>query len=229
MADGEFRLRIGYRKADRLRHLSHLEVTRALERGARRAGLPYAVTRGFSPRMKAAFGPALPVGTAGLREYWDIWLTEYIPVSGVLAPLKAAMPEQIAPSEAGYVAPSEPSLSSACRLGLYEIVIEGKGVTAQSVGTAIEAVVAEGELKVERKGKTKIYDLAEGLPKEPTVRSEGTAVVVEMTTRMGPQGSLRPDALVTEALSRSGVTAYTIAVTRSDLLIEEDAGARRPL
>lgn len=229
VAEIEYRLRVEYQKADRLRFLSHLEVTRALERGLRRSRLPYAVTRGFSPHMKAAFGPALPVGTGGRREYWDVWLTQYVPAGDVLGELTEATPPLLAPAKAGYVASEEPSLSSACTLGVYEIEVEGKGVTSQGVGAAIDAVVAEGEFRVERKGKTKVYDLVEGLPKEPTTESRDTATVVHMTTRMGPQGSLRPDAFISEALSKGDITADTIVVTRNELLIEDDSGVRRPL
>ncbi|WP_417304102.1 DUF2344 domain-containing protein, partial [Ellagibacter isourolithinifaciens] len=44
-----FRLRLTFAKQGRLAMLSHLEVARALERTVRRAGLPYAVSQGFSP------------------------------------------------------------------------------------------------------------------------------------------------------------------------------------
>jgi hypothetical protein len=112
---------------------------------------------------------------------------------------------------------------------VYEVTVEGKGATAQSVGAAVDAVVAEGVFRVERKGKTKVYDLADGLPKEPVATSAGMAVVVDMTTRMGPQGSLRPDAFIAEALSRADVAVDTIVVTRDRLLIEDDSGVRPPL
>ena len=59
-----FRLRVTFCKQGRLALLSHLEVARALERAVRRAGLPYAVSQGFSPHMKIAFGAALPWGWA---------------------------------------------------------------------------------------------------------------------------------------------------------------------
>ena len=63
MADPRnFRLRVEFCKQGRLALLSHLEVARALERAVRRAGLPFAISQGFSPHMKIAFGAALPVG-----------------------------------------------------------------------------------------------------------------------------------------------------------------------
>ena len=60
----EFRLRVGFSKLDRAALLSHLELLHAIERIVRRAQLPYAITQGFHPHMKLAFGPALSVGVA---------------------------------------------------------------------------------------------------------------------------------------------------------------------
>ena len=74
-----FRLRVCFAKRGRAAYLSHLEVAHALERAVRRAGLPYAITQGFSPHMKIAFGAALPVGIGGERELFDVYLTSYIP------------------------------------------------------------------------------------------------------------------------------------------------------
>ena len=73
MADPRlFRLRVRYAKSGRLALLSHLEVVRALERAVRRARLPFAVTNGFSPHMRIAFGAALPVGVGGSDEFFDL-------------------------------------------------------------------------------------------------------------------------------------------------------------
>jgi radical SAM-linked protein len=229
VAAGEFRLRICYRKKDRLRFLSHLEVSRALERTARRAEIPYAVTRGFTPRLKAAFGPALPVGTAGEREYWDIWMSRYVPAEEILGRLEGAAPQDLEPVETAYVSERLPSLSAACTIGVYEVVVEGEGLTAEQVQSALDGVVADGEIKVERKGKTKVFNLASSLPKEARARSHGQEIRVSFTTRMGPQGSLRPETLIDVALDRAGLSGTIRCITRTDTLIEEEGGMRRPL
>jgi len=69
------RLRLRFCKEGVLRFLSHLEVVSAFHRAFRRAGIPVAHSQGFNPRPRMAFGPALPVGAAGLREYLDAELT----------------------------------------------------------------------------------------------------------------------------------------------------------
>lgn len=229
MAPGEFRLRVRYAKEGRLRFLSHLEVVHALERGARRADLPYAVTHGFNPHMKLAFGPALPVGTEGKSEYFDVWLTQYVPADQALARIAGAMPVGLMPSAAVYVASALPSLSAACTVALYEIRFERGEISEHDLNEALDAVVRMGELTVEHKGKTKVYDLKRSLPKEPRVRSDEKGTVVEMTTRMGQEGSLRPEVLLSEALSRTDTPRAAMTVTRTDTLVEEDGAFARPM
>ncbi len=229
MAPGEFRLRICYAKSGRLRFLSHLEVVHALERGARRADLPYAVTRGFNPHMKMAFGPALPVGTAGQREYFDLWMVRYLPAEEPLQRLAAAMPPGLAPSEAVYVSDALPSLSAACTVARYEVRFEGRDVEQAALEEALGAVIRTGELAVEHKGKAKVYDLRRSLPKEPRIESNEIGIVVELTTRMGQEGSLRPESLLSEALSRIGARNAVMTVTRTDTLVEDEGAFARPM
>ncbi len=229
MAAGEFRLRVCYRKTGVLRFLSHLEVMRALERGARRAGMPYAVTKGFNRKMKVAFGPALPVGTAGEREYYDVWLTGYVPAEEALGRLAGAMPAELAPLEARYVDQRDPSLTAAATLARYRVRVEGKGGAAHELHEALDAVVGEGTLTREHKGKTKVYDLTRSLPKGAEVTSDGPDAIVEVAVRMGDHGSLRPEVLLENALDRMDGDGVALTVTRTDVLIETEDGPRRPI
>lgn len=217
MPDTTFRLRVTYGKTGRLRFLSHLEVVRACERSVRRAGLAYAVTQGFNPHMKVAFGPALPVGTGGLAESYDVWLTRFLGPAEALSRLRGATPDDLAPREARYVPDKEPSISGALTLAEYEVVLQGPGVGPGVVRAGLEAIEAEGSLQIEHKGKTKVYDLAIALPEETAVRESPGGVTVRVTTRMGPEGSLRPEALMSEALRRASVDGEVTQVTRISL------------
>ena len=116
MADPSFRLRVTYGKTGRLRFLSHLEVAGACERAVRRAGLEYAVTQGFNQRMKMAFGPALPVGTAGIAEIYEVWLKRFVAPDEVLIALRDATPDRLTPVEARYVGEREASIAAALTL-----------------------------------------------------------------------------------------------------------------
>ncbi len=223
MAEG-FKLRICFRKSGRLRFLSHLETGRAWERAARRAGLPYAVSQGFSPRMRIAFGPALPVGTAGEREYLDILLKRFVPIAEVTEALRASIVPELGLVTAQYVSPAERSLASRLTIAVYEVEIEG-GSPQQEIERSLSALMGTGRLSVDHKGKQKIFELTTALPKEPEVRSHEGRTIVRMWVRMGERGSLRPEVFIAAAIGPDHVTS----VTRTDLLIEDEQGWRRPL
>jgi len=222
MGESLFRARVTYPKSGRLRFLSHLEVTTACERAARRAGLPYAVTQGFNPKMKVAFGPALPVGTGSMCERYDLWLREYIPAQDLLSRLRAACPPDIAPLDVSYVALRAPSLTASLTIAVYDVVTEGGG-SAEDLQGSLDAVVGAGELAVEHKGKQKVFELAHTLPKEPKVRTIEGRSVVQVATRMSERGSLRPEALVMTAFERLGTGGSVLSVTRVLLAEEEEA------
>ena len=108
-----FRLRMTFCKQGRLAMLSHLEVARALERAVRRAGLPFAVSQGFSPHMKIAFGAALPVGVGGTHELADLQMTRYVPVDEALEALQRASVPDLMVKACDYIEPHAPAASAA--------------------------------------------------------------------------------------------------------------------
>jgi radical SAM-linked protein len=174
--------------------------------------------------MRIAFGPALPVGTGGEREYVDILMTRFVPVAEVQQALSAMMVPELGLVSCGYVSPAESSLASRLTIAVYEVEIEG-GSPQQEIERSLAALVGNGSLSVEHKGKQKVFDLSKALPKEPEVRSQEGRTIIRMWVRMGDQGSLRPEVFVTAAVGADRV----ISVTRTDLLIESDQGWRRPL
>jgi radical SAM-linked protein len=179
--------------------------------------------------MKIAFGPALPVGTAGQREYLDIWLVEYVPADELLARWASVMPAGLRPTQACFVSAAGPSLSAICTVAEYVLTLSGEGVEEQRVGKALDQLVRAGTLSVEHKGKTKVFDLTRCLPKEPRVRSQEGSTVVDVTVKMGQDGSLRPEALLAAAFTLGDIVGAVRTVTRIDTLIEDDGCLVRPI
>jgi radical SAM-linked protein len=64
--------RIRFAKIGRAAFLGHLDLVRLIARTLRRADLPLAMTRGFSPKPRLVFGPALGLGVPSLGEMMDI-------------------------------------------------------------------------------------------------------------------------------------------------------------
>src|SRR5204862_5832159 len=71
--------RIRFAKVGRAAFLGHLDLVRLLARTLRRADLPLAMTRGFSPKPRLVFGPALGLGVPSLGELMDADLEHVAP------------------------------------------------------------------------------------------------------------------------------------------------------
>lgn len=194
-----FRLRVHYVKRGRLRYLGHLEVLHTIERIIRRAGLPYAVTQGFSPHMRAGFCAALPVGTASTCEWYDVFLTELVPAGEVLERLAAASPADLAPVDAGYVDVRAPALTAFITCARYEVRLWVDGsATAGDLRTGLDELRRRALIPYLRGTKGKTLDLGrtladyalEEFPDDPR------CFLLTLDTRMDNDGALRPEVLI---------------------------------
>ncbi|HHV65144.1 MAG TPA: DUF2344 domain-containing protein [Peptococcaceae bacterium] len=68
------KIRLAYTKKDQAKYIAHLDLARVFARALRRADIAVAFSEGFNPHPKIAFGPPLPVGVEGEKEYVDIEL-----------------------------------------------------------------------------------------------------------------------------------------------------------
>jgi radical SAM-linked protein len=214
VADSLFRLRINFQKRGVLRFLSHLELVRCLERTVRRAQLPYAISNGFNAHMRHAPGPALPVGTVGLDEYFDVWLTEYLKPSEVLANLQHASARDLDVIGVSYVDPKAKGLQATHTHETYEVIL---GAPAASVTDALGQLIATGVLTTQRKNKKKVYDLTSAIDRQPEVTEQDDGLLaVRLFLQSTEQGSIRPELLLTTALGPSAAAAIK-SITRIKL------------
>jgi radical SAM family uncharacterized protein/radical SAM-linked protein len=147
------RLLVSYVKSGRLRFLSHLETMHTILRAVRRAGLPMQFSAGFHPHPKATFGPALPVGTAGLDEFFLISLNGDINAKDAEELLAAQLPDglNLVAVEAKLPADKAPEdLGS-----IYEIDIDSLALDKNDIEKAIGEFFAAEVVEFEkiRKGK----------------------------------------------------------------------------
>ena len=204
-----FRMRICYQKQGRAAMLSHLEVTRALERVIRRAGLPYAITNGFSPHMRASFGSALPVGVGSTGEYLDVLLTEHVDEGEALAALQAASAPALMVLGCEYVSRRAPAASAAFPYSTYVAEFSAPLPFDDASDLLIPQTVT-----VIRKKREKVLNVADYL--QPDSILDGSRFV--FTLESGDVGNLRPDVLVSaiaDALPGIRVQSITRIAQRS--------------
>lgn len=86
------RLRVRYAKRGRLRFTSHRDISRAVERAVRRAGIPVAYSAGFSPHPKISYVGAAPTGVASEAEYLEIGVNRPCDPRRIRADLDESLP-----------------------------------------------------------------------------------------------------------------------------------------
>ena len=195
-----FRLRVRYRKTGRLAYLGHLEVIHTIERAVRRAGLPYAVTQGFSPHMRVGFSSALPVGTGSTCEYYDVFLTELVERGRALALLRDATAPDLMPDAAGYIDVRTPALTAQITRAVYRVEL-ACDLAADEVRAAMGRAVGRGNIPYTRGKKEKAMDLERTLAAWELEPAGAGALALELDTRCDNEGSLRPE-IVLAALDR---------------------------
>jgi radical SAM family uncharacterized protein/radical SAM-linked protein len=87
------RIRLRFRKAGRMRFLSHLEMINLFSRGVARASIPIRFSRGFHPHPKFSFATALSVGVESRAEYLDMEIAPGFGADRVMAQLNSVLPE----------------------------------------------------------------------------------------------------------------------------------------
>jgi radical SAM-linked protein len=140
------KLRLRYAKRGRARFSSHRDIARTMEWTLRRAGVPVALSHGFSPHPRLSWIGAAPTGAASEAEYLEIGVTEHLDPEAVAREVDAVLPEGLAVIEVVVAGPgSLPDRIDASRWD-----IETPEVGDDVLGPAVEALLAAPEVVVER-------------------------------------------------------------------------------
>ena len=225
------RVRLRYSRQGTSRFLSHLDMARLFLRALRRGQLPLAYSQGFNPQPRVAFAAPLPVGTAGLAEYVDIFFTEPLDRYRLMKTLNDQMPAGIEVQAARQVPEKEGSLMARVDTFVYQIHLPATGrVEAagalEKLDSAPEAPVVRRTKKGPREKDIKPFikrlELVE--EEEPKGQKAAGAWHLELILSAGPEGSVRPE----EVLAAMDIRADTALIVRKGVYIAEEDTLRTP-
>lgn len=95
--------RIKFKKNGSMKFIGHLDVMRYFQKAMRRAEIPIAFTKGFSPHMIMSFAQPLGIGLTSDGEYFDIEVEEYIDPKDAIKRLNETMVEGMEVSNFVYI------------------------------------------------------------------------------------------------------------------------------
>lgn len=199
-----FRLRVRYGKRDRLKYLGHLEVIHTIERIVRRAGLPYAVTQGFSPHMRVGFSSALPVGTSSTCEWYDLFMTEFVALDEAFERLGCGVSGRPGAHRGGVHRRAHCRIDGAAHAPVvsHRLTPGSRGCRKRPTRCVVRSTTlrADHDIDYARGKKSKRLDLDHTLVGyELTAGERPDHLVLMLDTHADNEGSMRPEILLSAA------------------------------
>jgi radical SAM-linked protein len=215
------RLRLKYAKRGRLRFTSHRDFSRAFERALRRAKVPIAFSSGFSPHPRVSYANATPTGVASEAEYLEIALNQVADPQEIRANLDSALPIGLDLIEV--VEARTPDFAARLEASHWQLVLPG--VERQAAQAAVDALLAQGEVIVERMTKDGVrrFDaraaictlwVVKNLDEDVAIAGDwAPSVILNAVVRNGSP-SVRPDDLLAALRVVAGLAPTSPIVTR---------------
>lgn len=92
-----FRYRLTFSKLGKMRYLGHLDLIAVIERSLKKSGAVMVYTRGYNPRPKMSFSPALPLGQGGIRLWVEFEVYRKMEKGDLYNQLRFMLPSGIKP------------------------------------------------------------------------------------------------------------------------------------
>lgn len=195
------RMIAAFEKTDRVRHIGHLDLMRAIQRALRRSGLPIRYSQGFNPHVALSFAAPLSVGMSGREELMDVGMDGDVDAETFVRLLSPAMPASLPLGAVRAVDDRHPKLMAMLRTASYETLL-AKGDASRKVAQAVPEMLALPEIIAIRKTKSgeKPCDIR---PMIHTLRAEETPEGFRLCYRVSltERETLKP-ALLLETLAQ---------------------------
>lgn len=215
-----------FEKDIRIRHIGHLDIQRAVQRGLRRSGLPVAYSNGFNPHILVTFASALATGAYGKREIMDVTLAEPVSENEFLHRMNAAMPPELKLIQARGIGDKHDAMMAMLKAASYEIKVYDKAIAERLIG-AIPGLLEMKSVQAIRKTKTGLKEC----DIRPMIYSiSGSEDRIFATLALTERETCKPDMLIKALAAACGSDEpVRTLVCRNALLGEDEKGMLVPL
>ncbi|MFQ5809326.1 MAG: TIGR03936 family radical SAM-associated protein, partial [Armatimonadota bacterium] len=204
--------------------MSHLEFARALHRAVRRADLPIAYSKGFSPRPRMSFASPLPVGVTSDGELLAIELTESMASLDLARRLRPQLPEGFELVELQVIARRKKALFEGVDQAEYVVDVGcttaggGEGLRERAE-SAVRAVLDQASVEIIRTTKKgeRTVDIRPFVDTLELCECDSDRFSVRMRVGIGPEAMAKP-AEVIEALAANLGEVEVLHIHRVGLL-----------
>lgn len=215
------RFRVWFRKGDRVRYISHLDVLRFWERAIRRADLPLAYSQGFTPHPKIGFASPLPLGFIGESEVMDVTLDERMSPEEFAERIRVETSDDLGVIRVKEVSATGPAPQAVLLMADYAADLPG--VDPVEAASVVAGFLAKDEFAWvdARKERNRTYDLRAAVATLTAEPWEG-GTRLRMRLQADAEMTARPEQVVAALFPDAEVGDYR----RTGLLLDEPSAAR---
>ena len=209
------RYRACFEKTGRLRFLGHLDLTRLILRALRRAGWTLVYSKGFNPKPRVGFGPALALGLASEAEYLDFETHAHLDESRATDEVNRVLPDGVRFLTVFEIPRDAPALGEIVRAARYRV----QGLDEAARGRLAEALRGAGPPVIERRkddGRVQSFRVTDELLDVAPLDARALGLTLALH---GDAPSLRPDEVLS---SLCGTAPADVEIVREDVLVELD-------
>lgn len=215
-----------FEKSERLRHIGHLDIQRAVQRALRRSGLPVSYSKGFNPHILLTFASALSTGAAGRREIMEVQLDREVSPEEFLEAMRTAMPPDMQLSAAKVLDERHIALMAQVAAADYTLTLDD-GAAAAVIAEKLEAFLAQESIMAMRKTKSGMKETdIRPLIHDLSVQDGAIHAVMTLTERLACKPGMLLDALAAFCGMEEAPRAL---VVRNRLLGMTESGELAPL
>ena len=210
-----------FRKGDSLKHISHLDVQRTLQRALRRAQIPVAYSNGFNPHILLSFATALGTGIISEAEWFDVELREEFSTGEFLERMQKVLPYDLMITEAFPAPDGFGTLSKHTVASAYMVEMKlDQDFSEEELQNSINQLLSK-EIFVEKrtKGGIRPVDIRPQVLSASVVRMEGRDAVLAIVGRLQTDGGLRVEHLL-DALSGFLGCGYHARIVRTEIFYD---------
>lgn len=202
-------VRVFYKKRDRLKFISHLDMNRFMTRLLRRTNIPYWYTEGFNSHLYLNFALPLSLGFESDYEILDFKITEdNYPLDLIKEKLSAVSPDYVE-----IIKVAEPWLkTSEIAFARFLIAFSDNGALAPTLKQALES----GEIttqKKNKKGVIKEVNLSEAI-REFSIEEE-SHTTLNIVLSAGSSQNINPVLLLDAIKEKYGVSIDNYSIKRT--------------
>ncbi len=215
-----------FEKSERLRHIGHLDIQRAMHRALRRSGLPVSYSKGFNPHILLTFASALSTGAAGRNEILDVQLDREVTPEAFVSAMNRALPPEMQVSSAKILDDRHIALMAQVQAAEYTMTLTDADAAAM-IGERLPEFLAQESIITMRKTKSGMKETdIRPLLHELTIDGNVIHTIMTLTERLACKPNMLLEAL---AAFMGTETAPRALVVRDRLYGLDEAGSLAPL